>query len=185
MSHATQIVDDINSRIKDYVTELNAEYPGKGYDAESLTQQLIHLLNDDYGLFDVESILTSEQKQLPLSDQLEVFVKHYNLTAERAMEILVEDTEINREISNRQEEMITSVQQSKDMSRKEGIQHSAVFDDRKSGVIISKADEKREGFFLGRSKRDSVRRDAAAAPKQDIPNKGVDTKNRSNDTHGL
>lgn len=69
--------------------------------------------------------------------------------------------------------------------QEKGIQHSAVFDGRKSGVTISKADEKREGFFLGRSKRDGVRRDAAAAPKQDTPSKGVDTKNRSNDTHGL
>ena len=69
--------------------------------------------------------------------------------------------------------------------KEKGIQHSAVFDGRKSGVTISKADEKREGFFLGRSKRDGVRRDAAAAPKQDTPSKGVDTKNRSNDTHGL
>ena len=69
--------------------------------------------------------------------------------------------------------------------KEKGIQHSAVFGGRKSGVTISKADEKREGFFLGRSKRDGVHRDAAAAPKQDTPSKGVDTKNRSNDTHGL
>lgn len=105
MSRETQIVDDINSRIKNYVTELNAEYPGKEYDAESLTQQLIHILNNDYGLSDAESILTSEQKQLPLSDQLEVFVKHYGLTAEQAMEILVEDTTQNLEVSNRQEQI--------------------------------------------------------------------------------